>query len=144
MLQQKTPFGNISEIYEVEVPQLKLTSKVNLSAANGKGTIELAWSGYDISNKYFVIYRKQEGEEEWKTIVGLEEKFNESSYIDNLANDKNSPTVPEINIEENSENNKIEITSIVVDSGTKYTYYIESYDNSTGTLISKSSIPINI
>lgn len=101
--------------------------------------IELDWLSYDISNKYFVIYRKQEGEKEWKTIVGLEEKFNGNKYIDNLSNDKNLPTIPNINIEKSSENNNITILPTATDTGNKYTYYIEAYDN-TNILINMSNV----
>ncbi len=130
--------GNISKVYEVEVPQLVLTSEVNLTANNGKGAIELDWSSYDISDKYFIIYRKEEKAEEWETIVSLEEKFNRSSYVDNLANDKKVPNAPNIVINGNGENNSINISASSGDNGTKYTYYIEAYD-STGTLLSKSN-----
>ncbi len=126
-------------MYEVEVPQLELTSKVNINGADGKETIELDWSEYDISNKYFVIYRKQEGEEEWKKIVSLEEKFNENSYIDNLANDKNNPSTPNINIEGNLENNNVNITTTSEDIGTRYQYYIESYDSNNMNLLNISN-----
>jgi hypothetical protein len=125
----------MSNVYEVEIPQLVLTSTVNL---NGKGTIELDWPDYDIKNKYFVIYRKQEGEEMWKTIVTLDEKFNSNKYTDNLANDKISPTISNINMKGNSENNKIEISSTSTDTGIKYQYYIESYDINTNMLINSS------
>lgn len=133
------PFGNVSQTYEVEVPQLELTSKINLSGATGKGIVELDWSGYDIVNKYFVIYRKQEGEEEWKPIVNLDEKFNGSSYVDNSANDNNISNAPNIKIEASRENNNIEITALGEDVGTKYMYYIESYDATDLSLLSRSS-----
>jgi len=67
--------GNVSESYEIEVPKITLTNSVNEEGAKGKGEVLLDWTGYDITNKYFVIYRKQEGEEEWTTIVGKEEKL---------------------------------------------------------------------
>ena len=92
-------FGNISESYEIEVPQLLLRSEVNLEGANGKGSITLDWTGYDITNKYFVIYRKQEGEEEWTTAVGLDAKLNSNTYVDVLGNDIAKPTLPEMTIE---------------------------------------------
>lgn len=117
---------------------LELTSKVNLSEANGKGAIELDWSTYDISNKYFVVYRKQENEE-WKTIVNLENKFNDNKYIDNLGNDKNSPEILNINIKANQENNSINTNINVQDKGSMYTYYIESYDINSNILLSKSN-----
>ncbi len=115
-------------MYETEVPQLELTSKVNIIGVNGKGTIELDWSKYDIQNKYFVIYRKQEGEKEWKTIVSLEQKLTGGKYTDILANDQAKPSTATINIKGNSEENNIQIISTSTDKGTKYTYYIEAYD----------------
>ena len=52
---QKIQFGNISEVYEYEVPQL-----VHKSEINEEGKIELDWSDYyDLKDKYFVIYRKK-------------------------------------------------------------------------------------
>ncbi len=131
--------GNTSKIYEVEVPQLELTSKVNVTVANEKGAIELDWSSYDTNNKYFVIYCKQEEEKEWKTIVSLDEKFNGNSYTDNLANDKNSPIMTSINIEENLENNSINLTTTAVENGTRYLYYIEAYDVKNVSLLNVSN-----
>lgn len=103
-------FGNTSNIYEFEVPQLLLKSNINLNSSNKKGGIELDWSDYDLADKYFVIYRKQENETEWETIITLEQKLTTGKYTDTLGNDKNKPQTPEINIAENQENNTIEIT----------------------------------
>ena len=132
--------GNVSESYEIEVQKITLTNSVNEEGANGKGEVLLDWTGYDITNKYFVIYRKQEGEEEWKTVVGKEEKFNGSRYTDNLGNDIAKPNVPEITIEKNAEAGQMKINQTTEDSGTTYTYYIESYDQNTNTLIARSNI----
>ena len=132
--------GNISASYEIEVPQLELTSRVNLDGTNGKGTILLDWTGYDITNKYFVIYRKQEGEEEWKTIIGIGEKLNNNTYTDTLGNDITKPSIPEMTIEKNIETNQIKINQQTIDNGTEYKYYIEAYDKNTGVLIAKSNI----
>lgn len=139
MLLQKIWFGNISEVYEVEVPQLEVKSKVVLDETNEKGVIELDWSNYDISNKYFVIYCKQEGEEQWKTIVNLDEKFNSYKYIDNLANDKVVPKVNNINIIKNAHQNGICIFFNSYDEGTKYMYYVEAYDSNDVSLLLQSS-----
>lgn len=125
-------------MFEVEVPQLKLTSKVNFNGANGKGAVELDWSGYDVSDKYFVIYRKQKGDEQWKTIVTLDGKYNNNKYVDNLGNDKEKPTEPEINIVDDVANNLINISSKAIDNGSNYVYYIEAYDKDTQMLLSKS------
>ena len=130
--------GNVSKVYEVEVPKLVLTSEVQLDGSNGKGAVKLDWSSYDIEDKYFVIYRKEEKAEDWETIVSLDEKFNGSSYIDNLANDKKVPNDPNIVINGNQENNSINISASASDRGSKYTYYIEAYDN-TCTLINISN-----
>jgi hypothetical protein len=130
--------GNISESYEYEVPQLILTSKVNLSAADGKGGVELDWSNYDLEDKYFVIYRKQENETEWENIVSLDRKLTEGKYTDTLGNDQTNPRLPNINIEGNNISNNIQINASAIDFGTKYQYYIESYDSTTGTLLNKS------
>ena len=131
--------GNISESYEIEVPQLVLRSEVNQEGANGKGTVLLDWSGYDITNKYFVIYRKQEDEEKWKTIIGIDGKLNSNTYIDTLGNDEAKPNTPEITIEKNTETGKIKINQAATDNGTTYTYYIEAYDQNTNELISTSN-----
>ena len=125
--------GNQSESYEIEVPQLELTSKVN-----EENTITLDWTGYNITDKYFVIYCKQEDEEEWKTIVGIEQKLNNNTYT--LGNDISKPNIPEITIEKDIEANHIKIKGQAQDNGTKYTYYIEAYDKNTNTLIAKSNI----
>ena len=140
MQQQKMLFGNISESYEIEVPQLLLRSEVNLEGANGKGSITLDWTGYDITNKYFVIYRKQEGEEEWTTAVGLDAKLNSNTYVDVLGNDIAKPTLPEMTIEKNIGTNQININQQAIDNGTTYIYYIEAYDKNTEELIAKSNI----
>ena len=101
--------GNVSNIYEYEVPQLILTSKVNLNVANGKCGIELDWSSYDLEDKYFVIYRKQENETEWKTIVSLDQKLTRGKYTDTLGNDKTKPSAPSISIDGKTESNNIQI-----------------------------------
>ena len=44
---QKIQFGNVSEVYEYEVPELELRSKIN-----EEGKIELDWSNYyDLTDK---------------------------------------------------------------------------------------------
>ena len=132
--------GNVGESYEIEVPQLVLRSEVNQEGADGKGTILLDWSGYDITNKYFVIYRKQEDEEKWKTIIGIDEKLNSNTYTDPLGNDKEKPNTPEITIEKDLQAGQIKINQAATDNGTTYTYYIEAYDKNTNELISRSNI----
>ncbi len=129
--------GNISEVYEFKVPELKLTATANPNTENGKGEIILDWSSYDVTDKYFVIYRKKENQEEWEKIVTLEQKLTGSTYTDILANDEAKPNTPSITIIGDTENNNINITSTTSDNGTEYTYYVEAYD-STGTLLSKS------
>lgn len=133
-IQAEDLVGNLSEIYEFEVPQLVLTSKVNLNTENEKGEVILDWSTYNIQDKYFVIYRKQENEDNWETIVSLEEKFNGNNYIDISANDKILPNEPKINISEDVESNNITIVANSEDSGTKYVYYIEAYDSNNNLL----------
>ena len=125
--------GNVSESYEIEVPQLELRSEVN-----EEGTITLNWEGYDKTNKYFVIYCKQEGEEKWKTVVGLDEKLNSNTYT--LGNDTVKPNTPEVTIEKNIGADQIKVNQTSTDNGTTYTYYIESYDKDTNILIAKSNI----
>lgn len=122
--------GNVGEESTTKIEVIVLTSKVNLSLSEGKGGIELNWSNYDKTNRYFVIYRKKENETEWETIVSLENKLSSNTYTDKLGNDLNAPTTPEIDIEGTAKNN-INITAKSTDSGTKYIYYIESYDANT-------------
>ena len=64
--------GNVSSVYEAEVPQLLLTSKVNIEAANGKGGVDLDWSTYDATNKIFKAYQKKEGSNEFETISTID------------------------------------------------------------------------
>ncbi len=130
--------GNVSEVYEFKVPELKLTATANPNTANGKGEIILDWSSYDVTDKYFVIYRKKENQEEWETIVSLTQKLTGNTYTDTLANDEADPNTPNITITSNATNNNINITPTATDNGSTYTYYIEAYD-STGTLLSKSN-----
>lgn len=127
MLLQKIWFGNVSEVYEVKVPEFAITSRVDVSIANGKGGVVLDWSDYDITDKYFVIYRKEEGQEDFEIIVRLEEKFNGKSFVDSLGNDKEGPNKPNINVIGSEENN-IEINVNSKDNGTKHIYYVEAYD----------------
>lgn len=119
----------MSNVYEIEVPQLVLTSSVDLSLLDGKGGVVLDWSGYDISDKYFVIYRKEENSSDWECIVSLEEKYCNNKFIDNLGNDKNVPSITSIDIEGDRKNSDIGLTVNATDSGTKYYYYIEAYDS---------------
>lgn len=116
-----------------------ITSEVDFSATNGKGKVRIDWSGYDILDKYFVIYRRQEGEEEWKNIMSLDEKFNGSYFVDSLGNDKGFPSEPEIIVKSNENANNVSINVSSIDSGTKYLYYIEAYDADTMKLLSKSN-----
>ena len=129
------PFGNVSSVYEYEVPQLVQKSKINED-----GLIELDWSNYyDLTDKYFVIYRKREDETEWENIVTLQQKYTNSKYIDDLGTDKAKPNVPTININKNIERGNIGITQTATDEGTTYTYYIESYDSTTNELLAVSN-----
>ena len=128
-------FGNVSEVYEYEVPELELRSKIN-----EEGKIELDWSDYyDLADKYFVIYRKKENETEWETIVSKEQKYTNGKYIDDLGTDKAKPNTPTININKNIERGNIEITQSTTDEGTTYTYYIEAYDSTTNQLLAISN-----
>ena len=126
--------SNVSEVYEFKIPELVLTSRVDSSLADGKGGVILDWSTYDVEDKYFVVYRKEENAIEWETIVSLEEKLTGSSYTDILANDKNEPNVPNINISGDAQNNNIKINATSSDNGTKYSYYIEAYDDNKNLL----------
>ncbi len=128
--------GNISEIYEFKVPELKLTATVNPNTSNGKGEIILDWSSYDVEDKYFVVYRKKENETQWKKIVPLEQKLTGSTYTDILANDETKTNTPNITITGDAGNNNVNIMSTTTDNGSTYTYYIEAYD-STGELLGK-------
>ncbi len=133
--------GNISKVYELKVPELKLTSTANPDTENGEGEIILDWSSYDIEDKYFVIYRKKQNQENWETIVPIEQKYIGNKYIDTYANDENSPDIPQLTITPNNEKNNINITANTIDNGNLYTYYIESYDAEIeNLLLSKSFI----
>lgn len=130
--------GNVSEPYEIEVPHLDLRTEVNLSAANGKGTVELDWSKFELEDMYYVVYRRERSETEWTKIVSLEDKLTAKKYTDNLGNDKAKPSVPTINITGNSSSNSIDISLTATDNGTNYIYYVECYDVITNTVISSS------
>jgi len=109
------------------------------SKINEEGKIELDWSEYyDLTDKYFVIYRKKEDDIEWETIVTQEQKYTNGKYIDDLGTDKAKPNVPIINIDKNIENNNIEVTQSAADEGTTYIYYIEAYDSTTNELLAIS------
>ena len=129
---------NIINIYYTK-EKLILTSEVKLEVADGKGGIKLDWSSYDITNKYFVIYRKKENAEEYEKIISLEDKLCANNYIDELANDKNKPNAPVINIQVLEESNSAKLMTTSTDNGTKYTYYIESYDAIEMNLLNKSN-----
>lgn len=129
----------MSKVYEIEVPQLVLTSTVNNSTENGKGEIVLDWSSYDVTDKYFVIYRKELESNDFETLVSLEQKLTGGKYVDVVGVDKNIPNSPEINIKKNEDGNDIQITSNATDNGSKYVYYVEAYDaTNTNVLLSKS------
>lgn len=132
--------GNISNTFEFKVPQLNLTSSVDLTSSNNKGGIILDWSTYDISDKYFVIYRKEKNSTDWNIIVTLEDKLNSNHFIDTSANDTNTPNIPDININKNNSNNDININLASSDNGSKYSYYIECYSAKENTLINISNI----
>lgn len=139
MLLLKIWFGNVSDVFEVKVPELVLTSRVNLNTQEGMGEIVLDWSGYDIYNKYFVIYRKQKGSQDFEKIVNLEDKFNGNSYVDSFGNDKASPYAPNISITGNESQNNLQINVNSNDTGSSYTYYVESYDSNNLELLSVSN-----
>ena len=110
------------------------------SKIDENGLIELDWSDYyDLKDKYFVIYRKKDDDEEWETIVSKEQKYTNGKYIDDLGTDKAKPNIPTININKNVENNNIGVTQSTTDEGTKYTYYIEAYDSTTNELLAISN-----
>ncbi len=133
--------GNVSEVYEFKIPELVLTSRVDTSLADGKGGVILDWSTYDVEDKYFVIYRKEENATKWETIVSLEEKLTGSGYTDILANDKSKPNISNINIRGDAENNNIKINATSNNNGSNYSYYIEAYDsNNMETLLNFSNI----
>lgn len=129
-------------MYEFVVPQLVITSSVNLEAANGKGSVVLDWSDYDISDKYFVVYRKSSDLTEWQKIVSLEDKFNENEFIDTIGNDKKAPCFPSIVIDKNSESNEISIDVSSSDVGTKYSYCVEAYDSKSLELLNVNGYSI--
>ena len=110
------------------------------SKINEEGKIELDWSNYyDLTDKYFVIYRKKENETEWETIVTNAERYTNGKYIDDLGTDKAKPNTPTININKNIENKNIEVTQNTTDEGTTYTYYIEAYDSEANELLAISN-----
>ncbi len=121
--------GNVSDVYELRVPKLILTSSIDLSLANGKCGVILDWSTYDVDDKYFIIYRKEENAVDWETIVSLDKKLNGSKYTDKLGNDKFKPDIPNISITGDTLNNNVKVEATSNDNGTKYTYYIEAYDD---------------
>ena len=129
--------GNISDVYEVKIPELVLISSVNLD--NEKGSVILEWSDYDISDKYFAIYRREENADTWDIIIGLDKKFNASSFIDTFAVDKEAPNIPNINITGNIDDNNIKINASSSDGGNKYEYYIEAYNSSNLELLAVSN-----
>ncbi|MCI8291235.1 MAG: hypothetical protein HFJ25_03145 [Clostridia bacterium] len=120
-----------------ELDPLILKSTVNLNLSDNKGSIELNWSDYNIQNKYFVIYRKSPISSTYETIVPLKNKFKQNTYIDITANDKTSPTEPQIDI--STDNQSIKINPTSQDLGNTYSYYIESYDSTTNILLNKSN-----
>ncbi len=132
----------MSDVYEFEIPQLIVTSSVNLENANGKGSIVLDWSGYDISDKYFVIYKKQESLQEWDKIVSLDDRFNGNSYVDVIGNDNNSPVINNINIFGSVGTNGIQIDVDSTDLGTKYSYYVEAYDSKSLELLNVNEMDV--
>lgn len=71
--------------------------------------------------------------------MDLDKKFNENSYIDIFANDKDNPNISQININSSEEKNNIEVNILSEDNGTKYSYYIESYDSNTNLLLGISN-----
>lgn len=128
MSQLKIQFGNVSNIYEVKVPQLVLNSRVD------GGNIILDWFGYDISDKYFAIYRKSESSNEWETIVSLDNHFSATSYIDKENLDISSPDISNVDVDANLVGNDISLNFISNDNGNKYLYYIEAYDSKNNLL----------
>ncbi len=139
ILKQKIWYGNVSNVYELKVPELVITSKVDLSLENRKGGVILDWSTYDIADKYFVIYRKKENETEWEKIVTLNEKLTGNMYTDIFANDRKQPSIPKIDVSGDDENNNIKVDISSGDDGSIYTYYIEAYDNN-GNILNKSNV----
>lgn len=128
ILWQKIWCGNVSSVFEVTVPQLVL--KANVDGNN----VVLDWSGYDISDKYFVIYRKSEISDNFETIVGLGRRFRASSYIDTERLDVTSPDNLNIDIQPNSSNNDISLSFTANDNCNKYVYYVEAYDSKNTSL----------
>lgn len=77
-----------------EVNNFILTSKVNLSAANGKGGVDLDWSSIDSTNKTFMLYQQKEGSDEWQSISTVDFYSNiEPIKVLNVYPTYGSPTV---------------------------------------------------
>lgn len=129
--------GNVSDVYELRLQDLVLSSKVNLDLADGKGGVELDWKDYDTTDTYFVIYRKEENQTEWEKIVDLNDKLSANSYIDILGNDKVKPIAPTIDV--GTTLSEIQINFASEDNGTTYTYYVEAYDVRTNILMKTSN-----
>lgn len=82
-----------------------------------------------------MIYRKQENSQDWEKIVNLDDKLNSNKYVDIFANDKIVPTTPNISITGNEVQNSIHVEVNSNDFGSKYKYYVESYDSSSLELL---------
>ena len=109
------------------------------SYVNDECSIVLDWSAYDKTDKYFVIYRKQQGSDNWETIVDLNQHFCDNLYIDKEQLDVNSPSRPNVTINPIIKNNDISLNFTSNDNGNKYFYYIEAYDSTNFNLLSVSN-----
>lgn len=132
--------GNVSATYNLLV-EFSLSTNVNLSAANGRGGVDLEWGDLGKAVMY-KAYQRKDDSTEWKAISKMDFVYYVSSITDNSAQDMESPEAPKLKII-SSDNNYASLYSN--DRGTKYSFYVEAYNKSDYTnLISKTNTKTEI
>ena len=131
--------GNASETSHIELQAFKTTIEEPRVSENG---VNLAWdldSNLNMNDVYFKVSRRNINDNDFNEIAT---DIKDLEYTDNTALDLSSPDMPNIsNINYNSDTNNVEYTiSEVLDNPTTYEYFVEMFNESDNTKISKSNI----
>lgn len=131
--------GNVSETSHIELQAFKTTIDEPRISEDG---VNLNWdlnSNLNIDDIYFKVLKRNIENSDFNEIAT---DIKELKYIDNNSIDLNPPDMPSIsNIEYNNDTNNIEYTiSKILDNPSTYEYFVEMFNESDNSKISKSNI----
>ena len=131
--------GNVSETSHIELQAFKTTIEEPKVLENG---VNLTWdldSNLNMDDVYFKVSKRNIEDNDFNEVAT---NIKDLEYTDNTALDFKSPDIPNTSdINYNSDTNNIEYTiSEVLDNPSTYEYFVEMFNESDDTKISKSNI----